>query len=86
MYEPNPSPFEQYRLKHLNGIAMSADLFKMIAEAFEAGQIAEREVIAKMIEDAPPLVKFAQNDKGGCLMCGFTPKLASEIIRARGQG
>lgn len=47
---------------------------------------AEREVIAKMIEDAPPLVRFAQNDKGGCLMCGFTPKLAAEIIRAREQG
>ena len=46
---------------------------------------AEREVIAKMIEDAPPLVRFAQNDKGGCLMCGFTPKLAAEIIRAREQ-
>lgn len=47
---------------------------------------AEREVIAKMIEDVPPLVRFAQNDKGGCLMCGFTPKLAAETIRARGQG
>jgi hypothetical protein len=46
---------------------------------------AEREVIAKMIEDVPPLVRFAQNDKGGCLMCGFTPKLAAETIRARGQ-
>jgi hypothetical protein len=45
----------------------------------------EREAIAQMIEDAPALVEFAQNDKGGCLMCGFTPKLAAEFIRARGQ-
>ena len=45
----------------------------------------EREACAKMIEDAPALVEFAQNDKGGCLMCGFTPKLAAEFIRARGQ-
>ena len=45
---------------------------------------AEREAIAQMIEDAPPLVEFSQNDKGGCMVCGFTPKLASAAIRARG--
>jgi hypothetical protein len=45
----------------------------------------EREAIAQMIEDAPPLMEFAQNDQGGCLMCGFTPKLAAQTIRARGQ-
>ena len=41
----------------------------------------EREAIAQMIEDAPTLMDFAQNDQGGCLMCGFTPKLAAEYIR-----
>lgn len=46
---------------------------------------AEREAIAQMIEDAPPLVEFSQNDKGGCMVCGFTPKLASAAIRARGR-
>ena len=47
---------------------------------------AERESIAAMIEDAPPLVEFAQNDIGGCMICGFTPKLAAESIRkARSQ-
>lgn len=46
---------------------------------------AEREQIAQMIEDAPTLVDFAQNEHGGCLMCGFTPKLAAASIRARGQ-
>jgi len=45
---------------------------------------AEREAIAQMFEDAPPLVQFAQNDRGGCMVCGFTPKLAIDAIRARG--
>jgi hypothetical protein len=44
----------------------------------------EREQIAQMIEDAPPLMPFAQNDQGGCMMCGFTPKIAAATIRARG--
>ena len=44
---------------------------------------AEREAIAQMIEDAPALVEFAQNDQGGCLMCGFTPKLAAKFIRTK---
>ena len=46
---------------------------------------AEREAIAQMIEGAPALMEFAQNDQGGCLMCGFTPQLAAKTIRARGQ-
>ena len=45
----------------------------------------EREAIAQMFEDAPALVEFAQNDKGGCLVCGFTPKHAAAVIRARGE-
>jgi len=44
----------------------------------------EREAIARMIEDSPPLVSFAQNEMGGCVMCGFTPKLAALTIRERG--
>ncbi len=46
---------------------------------------AEREAIAQMIEDAPPLVEFSQNDKGGCMVCGFRPKVASAAIRARSE-
>jgi hypothetical protein len=45
----------------------------------------EHEQIARMIEDAPPLMPFAQNDQGGCMMCGFTPQLAATTIRARTQ-
>ena len=45
----------------------------------------EREACAKMFDEAMPLVPFVQNDQGGCLVCGFTPKLAALAIRARGQ-
>ena len=44
----------------------------------------EREAIAQMFEVAPALVQSAQNDQGGCLVCGFTPKLVIEAIRERG--
>ena len=60
------------------GLEYAERFAKLVAEH-------EREVIAQMIEDAPPLVDFAKNDQGGCLMCGFTPKLAAHYIRARGQ-
>jgi hypothetical protein len=46
---------------------------------------AEREAIAQMIDNAPALVEYVTNDQGGCLVCGFTPKLAAKTIRARGQ-
>lgn len=46
---------------------------------------AEREAIAQMIDNAPALVEYVTNDQGGCLVCGFTPKLAANSIRARGQ-
>ena len=44
---------------------------------------AERERIAQMVEEAPPLMAGVQNNEGGCLICGFTPKLAAAAIRAR---
>jgi hypothetical protein len=61
--------------------AQQSDVDAMIALA----RADEREQIAQMIEDAPPLMPFAQNDQGGCMMCGFTPKLAAKTIRARGE-
>jgi hypothetical protein len=60
------------------------DGYKPLWRFAELVRADEREAIAQMIEDAPPLVEFAQNHKGGCLVCGFTPKLAAEVIRARG--
>ena len=44
----------------------------------------EREAIAQMIENAPALVDFVKNDRGGCMICGFTPSVAAAVIRARG--
>lgn len=67
----------EYKSWHCSTQHLMALVERVVAE--------EREAIAQMIEDAPALVEFAQNDKGGCLMCGFTPKLAAEFIRARGQ-
>ena len=46
--------------------------------------LAEREAIVQMIENMPPLLECATNDQGGCLVCGFTPKLAIAAVRARG--
>jgi len=45
----------------------------------------EREEIAKIFDVDSHLVDFARNDKGGCLICGFTPKVAAQLIRARGE-
>lgn len=55
------------------------DAFVMTQKAVDA----EREAIAQMFEDSPPLVQFAQNNHGGCAICGFTPRIAAGIIKAR---
>ena len=44
---------------------------------------AERECIAKMFDEPIHLVPFVQNHLGGCMVCGFTPKMAAAAIRAR---
>lgn len=60
-----------------------------LAEAYrcgvEAGAAAEREAAAQMFEASPELISFAQNDQGGCIVCGFNPKIAVKAIRARGE-
>jgi transcriptional regulator with XRE-family HTH domain len=56
----------------------------LTGEEMQVAVAAEREAIAQMVENAPPLAAFA-NDNGGCVTCGFTPKLAARAIRARGQ-
>lgn len=45
---------------------------------------AEREACAAMFEAAPELISYAQNDQGGCIICGLNPKIAVKAIRARG--
>ena len=67
---------------HLDGIYQEAlEKFASLVEA--AARAEERESIAQMFEGAFPSM-HEQNDIGGCLVCGFTPKLAMETIRARG--
>lgn len=62
-----------------------SDLERFATLVAAATKAEEREAVAQIIEDAPPLVDYAINEIGGCLVCGFTPKLASEFIRARGE-
>jgi hypothetical protein len=71
--------------KPITSKKFASDLWGVVQMAIDEAVLAEREAIAKMIEDAPALMDFARNDQGGCLMCGFTPKLAAQFIRARGQ-
>jgi hypothetical protein len=44
----------------------------------------EREAIAQMFEASPELISFAQNDQGGCIICGLNPYTEAKAIRARG--
>ena len=78
------SMIDTMKVMSMNRQDMSDELERMKQE-IKSAVLAEREAIAQMIEDAPALMEFAQNDQGGCLMCGFTPKLAAKTIRARGQ-
>jgi len=71
--------------KPITSNKFATDTWKMVQMLVDEAVLAEREAIAKMIEDAPALMDFARNDQGGCLMCGFTPKLAAQFIRTRGQ-
>ena len=74
------------KMAHEAGLLPCEGIHPKDLEAFAAlVREDEREQIAQMIEDAPPLVEAVTNDHGGCLMCGFTPKLAAASIRAKGK-
>lgn len=75
-YPPRRAAAEELRRLH----SVNAQLLEALGNIAAA----EREAIAQMVEDAPPLAEFVKNDKGGCMVCGFTPKLAAAAIRARG--
>jgi len=45
------SPFEQWRLKYMQGTAASREIMELLALAFEGGRVAEREVNAKLLND-----------------------------------
>ena len=72
------------KLIEAHGLTLHGDIEHFAALVEAAARADEREAIAQMFEDAPALVKFAQNENGGCLICGFTPKMAMATIRARG--
>jgi hypothetical protein len=63
-------------LRDMEGQPYHYDLFVSVSQR---NQVLEE--AAKLLEDAPPLVEFVKNEHGGCLICGFTPKLAAEAIR-----
>ena len=65
------SPFEQWRLKYMQGTAASREIMELLALAFEGGRVAEREACAKLCE------KMSQST---WTFCNF-----AEAIRARGE-
>ena len=44
------SPFEQWRLKYMQGTAASREIMELLALAFEGGRVAEREACAMLCE------------------------------------
>ena len=82
---------EELALMERQGMALMYDRLRSddCIALYSEGRVKEmiraaREEIAKWFDDYPKLVDAAQNDVGGCLICGFSPKLAAEYIRARG--
>jgi hypothetical protein len=69
----------------LRSVGCDENTVTAMTNAYEMGVEHERDEIAKLIEQAPALVESAQNEHGGCLICGFTPELAAKAIRARGE-
>ena len=80
-------PFDEW-CKRFAALVAAAKAEVALAEAYrcgvEAGAAAEREAIAQMFEASPELVRLAQNDQGGCIICGLNPKTEAKAIRARG--
>jgi hypothetical protein len=67
------------------GMGKDRDRFLHHVETFaNLVAAAEREAIAQMFEALPELVRIAQNDWGGCIICGLNPRTEAKAIRARG--
>jgi hypothetical protein len=45
------SPFEQWRLTKMQGMAASREIMELLALAFEGGRVAEREACAKLCDE-----------------------------------
>jgi hypothetical protein len=74
------SPFEQWRLKYMKGMAASRDIMELLALAFEGGRVAEREANAKLADDFERLEYEAVGDP----RVPAFKSLIGEAIRARG--
>ena len=68
-----------------NNESQAENIIRFAALVAAASVKIEREAIAKIFDEPMHLVPFAQNHFGGCIVCGFTPKIAADYIRARGQ-
>ena len=66
------SPFEQWRLKHMGGMAASREIMELLALAFEGGRVAEREACARLCDE------FERSNLYGVKEC-------AAAIRARGE-
>jgi hypothetical protein len=73
------SPFEQWRLKYMKGMAASRDIMELLALAFEGGRVAEREANAKLADDFERLEYEAVGDP----RVPAFKSLIGEAIRAR---
>ena len=71
------SPFEQWRLKYMKGTAASRDIMELLALAFEGGRVAEREVIAVLVEGGNHVHPKAPD--------AVWAKTVAKLIRARGE-
>ena len=45
------SPFEQWRLKYMQGTAVSREIMELLALAIEGGRVAERESCAALCDE-----------------------------------
>lgn len=72
------SPFEQWRLKHMKGMAASREIMELLALAFEGGRVAEREACAKLCEEVGDKAK----DNDGYTVGGYA---CAKEIRKRNE-
>jgi hypothetical protein len=72
------SPFEQWRLKYMKGMAASRDIMELLALAFEGGRVAEREACARVCLELTQAKASGDSYEDGAVDC-------AAAIRARGE-
>ena len=77
------SPFEQWRLKYMQGMAASPEIMRLLAIAFEGGRVAEREACAKLCDaecNKEDPMKIIGTYESGCYL---TAEFLANEIRSR---